>query len=111
MVSEREIRKVQLANGKVPFDEWYRSLADKHVQAAVAGRLARVRAGNFGQHRHVGDGVNELKIDIGPGLRVYYAEYRRNIVLLLGGGDKSTQERGIARAIRLWKQFEAFPKK
>lgn len=107
MIIEREIRKIQLVNGKVPFDEWYHSLVDKHMQAAVAGRLARVRAGNFGNHRQVGDGVNELKIDIGPGLRVYYAEYRGNIVLLLGGGDKSTQQRDIAQAIRLWKQFRS----
>ena len=80
------------------------------MQAAVAGRLARVRAGNFGQYRHVGDGVNELKIDIGPGLRVYYAECGGYLVLLLGGGDKSTQPRDIARALRLWKQFQAFDK-
>ena len=111
MLIEREIRKVQLANGTVPFDDWYQSLSDKHTQAGVAARLARVRAGNFGNHKHVGDGVNELKIDIGPGLRVYYAQHSGNIVLLLGGGDKTTQRRDIGRAIQLWKQFQSFNKK
>ena len=95
MAIEREIRKLQLANGTVPFGDWNQSLGDKRTQAAVAARLARVRAGNLGNHKHVGDGVNELKIDIGPGLRVYYAEYGGNIFLLLGGGDKSTQQRDI----------------
>jgi putative addiction module killer protein len=68
----RDIQKLQLENGSVPFDDWYRSLLDKKMRAAVGVRLARVRLGNFGNHRHVGDGVCELKIDLGPGLRVYY---------------------------------------
>ena len=76
MVIEREIRKLQLENGRVPFDDWYRSLVDKKMRAAVDIRLARVRLGNFGNHTHVGNGVNELKIDLGPGLRVYYGVHR-----------------------------------
>jgi putative addiction module killer protein len=111
MVIEREIRKLQLENGRVPFDDWYRSLLDKKVRAAVDIRLARVRLGNFGSHRHVGEGVNELKIDLGPGLRVYYGEHDRKIVLLLGGGDKGTQQRDINNAIKLWKQWKQLKKK
>jgi len=110
MVIEREIRKLQLENGRVPFDDWYRSLVDKKMRAAVDIRLARVRLGNFGNHRHVGDGVNELKIDLGPGLRVYYGVHRGRLVLLLGGGDKSTQQRDINNAIKLWKQWKEFEK-
>src|SRR5262245_45072676 len=111
MIIEREIRKIKLTNGTIPFDDWYQSVGDKHMQAAIAARLERVRAGNFGNHRYVGDGVNDLKIYIGPGLSVYYAEYRRKIILLLGGGDKSSQQRDIKRSIGLWKQFQAFSKK
>ena len=66
-----------------------------------------MRAGNFGDHRSVGSGVSELRIQLGPGLRVYFAQQGAQIVILLGGGDKSTQERDIARAQKLWKQFKA----
>ena len=110
MVIEREIRKLQLENGRVPFDDWYRSLVDKKMRAAVDIRLARVRLGNFGNHRHVGDGVNELKIDLGPGLKVYYGVHEGRLVLLLGGGDKSTQQRDINHAIKLWNQWKEFEK-
>jgi putative addiction module killer protein len=68
------------------------------------------RGGNFGNHKHVGDGVNELKIDIRPGLRVYYGEHEGKLVILLGGGDKSTQQRDINTAIKLWKQWKEWKK-
>lgn len=67
-MAERNIQKIQLNNGRVPFDDWYHSLFDKRMRAAVDVRLARVRLGNFGTHRHVGEGVHELKIDLGPGV-------------------------------------------
>lgn len=106
----REIRKLQCDNGSVPFDDWYQSLRDKKMRAAVDIRLARVRLGNFGNFRPVGEGVNELKIDLGPGLRVYYGEHDKRLVLLLGGGDKSTQQRDIKNAIKLWKQWKELRK-
>ncbi len=109
-MAERDIQKLQLENGRVPFDDWYRSLLDKRMRAAADVRLARVRLGNFGNHRHVGEGVSELKIDIGPGLRVYYGEQGGRMVLLLGGGDKSTQQRDINAAIKLWRQWKEFRK-
>jgi putative addiction module killer protein len=80
------------------------------MRAAVDIRLARVRLGNFGNHRHVGEGVKELKIDLGPGLRVYYGEHEGKFVLLLGGGDKSTQQKDVSRAIKLWTQWKEFKK-
>lgn len=110
MMAEREIRKLQLDNGNVPFDDWYHSLLDKKMRAAVDIRLARIRLGNFGNCRHVGEGVNELKIDLGQGLRVYYGEHERKFVLLLGGGDKSTQQRDIRHATKLWKQWKELKK-
>ena len=110
MVMEREIKKIELANGRVPFDEWFDSLRDQKMQAAIDSRLARVRAGNFGSHRPVGGGVFELKIDIGPGLRVYCGEANKQVVILLGGGDMSSQTRDIKRAIQLWQQWQEFNK-
>ena len=70
---EREIRKLALANGAVPFDQWFDSLRDMKSQAAVDSRLARVCAGNLGDHKPVGEGVFELRIHIGGGLRIYFA--------------------------------------
>ena len=104
-VIEREIRKLELQGGLVPFDEWFESLRDQRMQAAVDARLARVRAGNFGDCKSVGGGVFELRIALGPGLRVYYGLHGRHIVVLLGGGDKSSQSRDIRRAQELWQQF------
>lgn len=104
-MGERVIRKLKLQNGSVLFDEWFDSLRDVRTRAVVDARLARVRAGNFGDARSVGGGVFELRINFGPGLRVYYGLYRRQIVVLLGGGDKSTQPHDIRRSQELWEQF------
>jgi putative addiction module killer protein len=105
-VVEREIRKLELENGVVPFDEWFDSLAGRKWQVAVDSRLTRIRAGNFGDFKSVGGGVFELRIDLGPGLRVYYGLHGRQIVVLLGGGDKSRQQRDIRCAQLLWQQFK-----
>jgi putative addiction module killer protein len=109
-VTEREIRKLELENGRVPFDDWFESLGDLRMQVAVDARLARVRAGNLGDHRSVGAGVFELRINMGPGLRIYYGEGRKQLVILLGGGDKTTQTRDINRARQLWQQWLEFNK-
>lgn len=91
VVIEKEIRKLELENGQVPFDEWLDSLLDKKWQVAVDVRLARIRAGNFGDFKSLGAGVYELRMNLGPGLRIYYALQGTKIVVLLGGGDKSRQ--------------------
>lgn len=109
-MTEREIRKLQLVNGRVPFDDWFESLSDRRMQAAVDARLARIRAGNLGDHKGVGTGVFELRINVGPGLRVCYGEHRKELVILLGGGDKTTQTRDINRAKQLWQQWLEFNK-
>jgi putative addiction module killer protein len=103
---EREIKKLELQNGLVPFDGWFDSLRDRKMQAAVDVRLARVRAGNFGDSKSVGGGVFELRIALGPGLRIYYGLQGGKIVVLLGGGDKRSQQRDIRRAQQLWRQFK-----
>jgi putative addiction module killer protein len=106
-VVERVIRKLELNNGIVPFDEWFNSLRDSKMQTAIDARLARVRAGNFGDCKSVGGGISELRIQIGPGIRIYFGLQGAQIVILVGGGDKSTQARDIARAQKLWKQFKS----
>ncbi len=105
---EREIKKLELQNGLVPFDEWFDSLRDRRMQAAVDARLTRVRAGNFGDCKSVGGGVSELRINLGPGLRVYYGLRGQQIVVLIGGGDKRNQARDIRRAQQLWRQWTEY---
>ena len=109
-MTEREIRKLELENGRVPFEDWFESLGDLRMQAAVDARLARVRAGNFGDHKRVGAGVFELRVNVGPGLRIYCGEHRKEVVVLLGGRDKATQTRDINRAKQLWQQWLEFTK-
>lgn len=102
---ELQIKKLVLDNGDTPFDTWLDDLGDMRLQAAVASRLARVRAGNLGDSKPVGDGVSELRIAKGPGLRVYFGRQGNAVIVLIGGGDKGTQPRDIRLARRLWKEF------
>lgn len=85
--------------------EWINSLKDRVGRARIQVRVDRLAHGNPGQHRYLGDGVSELKIDFGPGYRVYYTERDGEIVVLLAGGDKSTQQRDIELAIELAKNL------
>ena len=91
-------------NGKAPFLGWLYSLRDKVAVYRIRARLDRVELGNFGPVKPVGDGVSELKIDYGPGYRVYYAMSGKKVVLLLIGGDQSTQQKDIEMARAFWKR-------
>ena len=81
--------------------DWINSLSDRMGRARIQVRVDRLAHGNPGQHRNLTDGVSELKIDFGPGYRVYYAERGGELIVLLAGGDKSTQQRDIKAAIAL----------
>ena len=83
------------------FSEWLESLRDVAGKARILQRIDRLAHGNPGQHRVLTGGVRELKIDFGPGYRVYYTERGKKLVVLLAGGDKSTQTRDILAAIAL----------
>lgn len=89
-----------------PFKEWLDGLKDIAARQKIRIRLDRVRLGNLGNNRFVGDGVYELKIDYGPGYRVYYALDVKGVVLLLFGGDKSTQEKDIVQAKAYWTDYK-----
>lgn len=94
-----EIRHYIDAAGKDIFDEWLSDLADTRAQAKIAVRINRVSAGNFGDCKSLGRGLYELRIDWGPGYRVYYARMGSASVLLLCGGDKRRQSSDIDRAL------------
>ena len=104
-IREWQIRKYQTPDGVCPFDEWYSLLAPQ-TKARVKTRLYRLRIGNFGDYRSVGEGVFELRLHFGPGYRVYYAVADAEIVLLLTGGDKHHQKRDIAAAQLFWQRFK-----
>lgn len=86
------------------FDKWFSSLRDRETKTRIQVRIDRLQLGNFGQHRELKGGVGELKIDFGPGYRVYYARRGEVVVILLCGGTKSRQQADIARATTLAKQ-------
>jgi len=93
-----EILKYVTKEGKIPFDEWMDSLKDRRAKARIKIRLDRLIIGLFGDWKSVGDGVFELRISEGQGYRVYYAKEGETIVLLLCGGNKSTQSADIKKA-------------
>lgn len=87
------------------YRDWINALKDRAVRARIQVRVDRLVHGNPGQYRNLTDGVSELKIDIGPGYRVYYTERGGEIIVLLAGGDKSTQQQDIKAAIALAKNL------
>lgn len=105
-VQPRDIRRYITPDGRNPFAEWLSSLRDLNAVVKIEQRLDRVRLGNLGNSKSVGEGVCELKIDFGPGYRVYFGQFGSTIVLVLCGGDKSSQEQDIRKAKEYWKEYE-----
>jgi len=103
---KREIRLYRTSGGTVPFSEWFDCLGDIRAQQRIDARLARIRVGNFGDAKAVGDGVLELRLDFGPGYRIYFGQEGRTIVVLLCGGDKSSQKRDIKKAKQFWLNYQ-----
>jgi putative addiction module killer protein len=101
----REIRRYIADDGKIPFAQWFDSLRDLRAKARIAQRLNRVTLGNLGDYKAVGGGVYELRIDYGPGYRVYFAQIGATIILLLAGGDKKTQATDIEIAQNYWQDY------
>jgi len=90
-----EIRKTEV------FAKWLDGLDDIHARARILARIERLAAGNPGDAEPVGEGVSELRIDYGPGYRVYYRQCGQSLIVLLAGGDKHSQARDIKTALRL----------
>lgn len=101
------LRYYQTSTGEQPFVEWLQRLGDRHARTRIEARLARVAVGNLGDVEPVGEGVLELRIDWGPGYRVYFSRVGKVIVLLLCGGDKRTQQRDIKRAKTYFEDYKA----
>jgi putative addiction module killer protein len=95
------------ADGRDLFERWLDRVRDRRALVAIERRIARIeRDGYLGDHKYLRDGVSELRIDIGAGYRVYYAQAGEVVLLLLCGGDKATQEADINRAVASWEDFQ-----
>ena len=103
---EREIRLYRTRAGEVPFSNWFENLQDPRTQQRIDARLARIRLGNLGDTKPVGDGVHELRLDFGPGYRIYFGQQGHTVIILLCGGDKSTQQRDVKRAKLFWTDYK-----
>jgi putative addiction module killer protein len=102
-----EVRHYLTEGGKDIFQDWRNRLRDYKVTAAIDRRIFRLELGNFGDHKFLQDGVSELRIEVGPGYRLYYATEGTQVVLLLCGGDKGTQRADIKRACSYWRDWRA----
>jgi putative addiction module killer protein len=88
----------QTSEGVVPVAEWLEGLADAKTKARILTRIGRAEQGNFGDFKALGDGISEMRIDFGPGYRIYYSQVEGKVVLLVEGGDKKSQKADIKRA-------------
>lgn len=104
-IKRRELVIYQTQAGLAPFEDWLDKLQDIKGRAIIRKRLNRVRLGNIGVTNSVGSGVFELKINYGPGYRIYFGEQGDAIIVLLCGGDKATQKKDIQKAQGYWADF------
>lgn len=101
----RTLRFFCKSDGSIPVLEWLHSLRDSRDRKRIQVRLDRITLGNLGDYKAVGKGVSELRLHFGPGYRVYCAEDGHEVVILLCGGDKSSQSEDIAKAHAYWQSY------
>jgi putative addiction module killer protein len=104
--SRVEIHHYLTASGSDPYQDWLDNLKDLKGRVAIQRRVDRLAVGNFGDHKFCQEGVWELRIDFGPGYRVYYAQAEQAIILLLCGGSKRTQIGDVKKAVTCWRDYQ-----
>ena len=102
-ILKKQLKIYVTEDGRKPFIEWLESLEDKTIRYRIKERLNRVALGNLGDHKFISDGVYELRLVFGSGYRIYYGNEGKEIILLLCGGDKSSQKRILKRLLHIWK--------
>lgn len=103
-----ELEIYQDPNGNAPFLQWLSDIRDKVTAARIRSRLRRIEeGGNLGDHRSVGDGVFELRLQFGSGYRIYFGKIGDDTILLLRGGDKGSQRQDIAKSKIDWKTYNS----
>lgn len=103
--TKKQVIIYQDNNGKEPFIEWIESLRDSVIRRRILQRIFRLQSGNYGDCKSLKEGVYELRLMFGAGYRVYFGEDGETIVVLLCGGDKSTQKKDIVQAKAYWKEY------
>lgn len=101
-----EVRRYRSEDGSEVITEWLAGLKDIRARARISVRIDRLAAGNFGDCKPIRDGVSELRVDYGPGYRVYFGKLGKMIILLLCGGDKRTQDADIEKAVIYLKDYK-----
>lgn len=104
-----KVRHYLSEDGRDFIADWLRQLRDPMAKVQIVKRLNRAELGNFGDNKFCRDGVWEMRVDVGAGYRVYYAQAGKRIVLLLCGGDKRSQDTDIARAVEFWRDWQRRP--
>lgn len=107
-MQEAVLRKAETyvtREGKDVFQEWLNGLTDQRARALIDKTIAKVRLGNLGQHKSVGEGVQEIVLNYGPGYRIYFGEHGKTLVILLLGSTKKRQKKAIELAKRYWKDW------
>ncbi|MDQ3009860.1 MAG: type II toxin-antitoxin system RelE/ParE family toxin [Acidobacteriota bacterium] len=102
----KEVVIYETSDGVYPFAGWLAALRDRQARTRIEKRLFRLRGGNPGDYKLVGEGIVELRIDYGPGYRLYLAFTEQHVILLLCGGDKSTQVADIKLAQTYWQEYQ-----
>jgi putative addiction module killer protein len=101
-----EVRRYSTSKGQVIVTEWLQRMRDMKARIAIDRRIFRMELGNLGDHKFCRDGVWEMRIDFGPGYRLYYAHDGAQIILLLCGGDKRSQSKDIECACEYWQDWQ-----
>jgi putative addiction module killer protein len=101
-----EVREYVAGNGRSPFRDWLLSLKDSKIRNGVVARLLRLADGSRGDWKSIGSGLFELRVHVGPGLRIYCGQDGSRLVIVLAGGDKSSQKRDIEKAHEYWKEYK-----
>ena len=101
---EYDLRLLDLEDGRCPFERWLKDVRNNETALRISRRIVRIHGGNLGDCKLLAEGVYELRLDFGPGYRVYFAFADRLLVVLLLGGDKSTQSKDISDSKRLWQE-------
>ena len=108
---EIEMEIYETASGRCPFNIWFENIRERHTRAKILTRLDRLKEGNFGDCKSLGEGIAELRIHYGPGIRIYYSKIGNRIILLLCGGDKSSQNKDVNKAKKYLKEYQYREKK
>ena len=106
-MEEIEIEIYETEDGKRPFETWIKGIKEMYTRAKILTRLDRLKLGNFGDSKTLQEGVCELRIHHGPGIRIYYGKLGNRVILLLCGGDKGSQIRDITKAKAYFRDYQS----